>query len=71
MDEIMVAMLLTMDEAEALSAILAKVGGDPVDSARKHSDSVQALLHNVGIDWYETSAYKQMSDSGSIYFKTV
>ena len=40
---------LSKEEAETLQEILARIGGSPEFSPRKHCDSVHSALNNAGI----------------------
>ena len=46
--ETIVTLRVSEAEAKALAAILGAVGGDPVNSSRKHADSVARALREAG-----------------------
>lgn len=66
-DEDVVTLTMTVDEAYVLRAILSRVHGDPTDSPRKHSREVWLALRGVGVTF--ENAYESYGLlSGGIYF---
>ncbi|WBP87023.1 hypothetical protein [Kitasatospora cathayae] len=50
--ETTVALTLSLQEAEFLAAVLARIGGDPLNSPRKHQKSISYALHDdAGVRW--------------------
>jgi hypothetical protein len=47
-------LVLDPDEADALTAVLCRVGGSPLKSARQHTQSIVVALEEAGYDWHET-----------------
>jgi hypothetical protein len=67
-DEEVVDLRLTMEEADALIAILGSIGGDPDTSPRKHFwDLSNALYDATGLRWADTESYSLAQ--GNIWFK--
>ena len=61
---------LTVREAEALSALCQRIGGDPEESARGLIDSIRVALTEMGIDGRTADYIERTSGSrGSIHFK--
>lgn len=48
---------LSLNEAETLAIIMARIGGDPDNSRRKYCDQIRFALKDVGIT--STSVYQQ------------
>jgi hypothetical protein len=61
-----VSLLLSKEEAETLRSIFRKIGGSPVNSPRKHADSIDDALQGAGIA--SMSARIQGGHTNSIYF---
>lgn len=53
-----VTLQLSADEADALSAVLAGIGGDPHYSPRKHIGSVFDALDDAGFRYDKSKAHK-------------
>lgn len=61
---------LTVREAEALSALCQRIGGDPHESARGLFDDIRESLLDMGIDGCTADYIESTSGSrGSIHFK--
>ncbi len=58
---------LTEEEAITLHAVLMKVGGDVVNSPRKHVDEIRGALRSVGINAF-LSDHLVTASQGSIMF---
>jgi len=54
--EEVVTLKLSKDEAEALTAVLAKIGGDSHETPRKHTQAVSAALTEAGVRPFHTGA---------------
>lgn len=64
-----IVLKLTPEEAATLRIVFGSIGGDPAYSLRKHTNSVDASLSEVGVDinYSETSLYSR----DRLYFKEV
>jgi hypothetical protein len=51
-----VALTLSTDEAEALLAVLGKVGGSPQNSRRKYIQAIYETLLTLNLNYRETGA---------------
>ena len=60
---------LTVREAEALSALCQRIGGEPADSARGLFDDIHAALSDMGIDGCTADYIENVGRSGGIHFK--
>jgi hypothetical protein len=60
---------LTVREAEALSALCQRIGGDPEESARGLIDSIRVALTEMGIDGRTADYIENNGGRGSIHFK--
>lgn len=58
-----VTLVLSMDEAKAVAAILGSVGGSPTDTPRKHTQSALVALENAGVEWFGTQAGSTLGGS--------
>lgn len=61
-----VTITLARDEAEALAAVLHRVGGDPKDSPRGKTTSVAGKLKTAGVT---TPGYKLETVAGGLWFR--
>lgn len=59
---------LTVREAEALSALCQRIGGEPAESARGLFDDIRTALLDMGIDGC-TADYIENIGRGGIHFK--
>ena len=59
---------LNRREAEALSALCQRIGGNPAESARGLFDDIRAALSDMGIDGC-TADYIENVGRGGIHFK--
>lgn len=66
-DEDVVTLTMTVDEAKTLRALLFNVGGCPYDSPRKHSSSISGALDSAGIPVGGSREARNLL-SGSVYF---
>ena len=55
-----VVLELTHEEADALTAILCRVGGSSSDSPRKHAAAISNALYKVGYEYETCEAYKYL-----------
>lgn len=62
-----VELVLTEDEAHTLAFILAKIGGDPTRSRRKHCDAISKALERAQIFWHKGQG-RDLHVGGQIYF---
>ena len=62
---------LTVREAEALSALCQRIGGNPTESARGLFDDIRAAMSDMGIDVLRTADYIESTfgSRGGIHFK--
>ena len=60
---------LTVREAEALSALCQRIGGDPTESARGLFDDIRSALLEMGIDGCTADYIESTSGRGGIHFK--
>ena len=61
---------LTVREAEALSALCQRIGGDPTESARGLFDDIRSALLEMGVDGCTADYIESTSGSrGGIHFK--
>ena len=60
---------LTVREAEALSALCHRIGGDPTDSPRALFDGIREALVDMGIEAYTSDYIVDGGSRGSIHFK--
>ena len=60
---------LTHREAEALSALCYRIGGDPTDSPRELFDNIREALVDMGIGAYSSDYIEDGGSRGSIHFK--
>lgn len=63
-EENVVELTLTPQEAETIRAVLGYVGGCPDSSRRKHVVSIDSALYEAGVDYNSTD----VEPNGSIYF---
>jgi len=61
-----VTLHLSMDEARFLSAVMAKIGGDPIKSLRRHQSPISCALEEVG--GYYVGVPDTQQGGHSIYF---
>ncbi|MFF9525393.1 hypothetical protein ACF1DV_25940 [Streptomyces achromogenes] len=59
---------LTVDEAETLVAVLARVGGSPHESPRGNAEAVMKALSGAGVRNYWVEDHPSDLASGSIQF---
>lgn len=64
-----VTLTLTLSEAETLAKIMTFVGGDPVMSRRKDTDSIHKALRTVGLDGLQLDLGRGEYLSGTLTFK--
>ena len=60
---------LTVREAEALSALCHRIGGDPTDSPRALFDGIREALVDMGIGAYTSDYIEDGGSRDSIHFK--
>lgn len=70
-----VQLTLTLEEAEVLAVVLAKVGGSP-QGRRGIADAIQAALYEAGINWsripwnpQDPNTLERTGATGSITFR--
>lgn len=68
--ERVISLTLSEKEAQTLTHILSKVGGDPWDSPRRHSDSISKVLHELGFD-FDTSVFENPDRVGLMFLNDV
>lgn len=63
-----ITMELTIEEAQALTDVLASVGGNPLASRRRHTDAVYEALTDAGFrHWASFAGIRDFT--GSVSFK--
>lgn len=60
-----ITLTLSEDEAQYLTTLIGKVGGDPATSSRKHGDAIFDGLEKLGF------RSRPMDARGTIYFEDV
>ena len=65
-EEPVIILELTPEEAAGLKCMMQRIGGNPDNSIRKHSDAINDALVGAGITWQKTSCH---DNADSIYFK--
>lgn len=63
-----VTLHLSKEEAEAVSAVLAKIGGHPEDSPRKHTEAVAKALTAQGLS-YHMSPFKDHLTGTLVFYE--
>lgn len=69
MREDVVTLKLSKDEAEALTAVLAKIGGDRHETPRRHTEAVSQALTKAGVRPFHTGVDHPFNNlSGGLSF---
>ncbi len=63
-----VTLELSREEADALAAVVAKIGGDPERSPRKHIKAIEEALEQHDLVYYTSKAYPYLT--GVLQFYT-